>query len=258
MLSRYPSLRLLVLSAAAAFVMAATACTPQIKKFNVTIPANPPELASQSVALQGTTHVCPGTSIKLDWAVKGHALFSATTGQRYEPPACFSDPSVRSSGTRQIANTGTQIAGTCGDTAVFRLSATHTFRRRLGYCPGPGCPNADHEVTMSTRSESIGGRVGECRNDVLEVVNTKAGADWDDHYRVGIMSVSESLVRVLNVPGRTLIILHGGKQATFNSDVVTSDVFRGETITGTWNLRLSGCALAPPALVIKADVECTK
>ena len=258
MLARYPSLRLLLLSAAAAFVMAATGCTPQIMKFNVSIPTNPPELTSESAAHQGTTHVCPSTPVKLDWAVKGHAALSATTGQRYQAPACFSDASVPSSGTRQIANTATQVAGTCGDTAILRLSATHTFWRRLGYCPGPGCPNADHEVTMSIRSESIGGRVDECRNEALEVVNTKAVTDWDDHYAVGMVSVSESLVRVLNTPGRTLTVSHDGKQGTFNSDVVTSDVFRGEKITGTWNLRLSGCASIPPALVINAEVECTK
>lgn len=202
--------------------------------------------------------MCPGTPIKLDWAVKGHASFSATAGQRYEPPVCFSDPTAHSSGTRQIANTATQIAETCSDTAIFRLSATHTFWRRFGYCPGPGCPNADHEVTMSTTSENIGGRVGECQNDVLEVVNTKASTDWDDRYRVGTVSVSESLARALNLPGHTLTISHYGKQATFSSTVVTSDVFRGENITGTWKLRLNGCASAPPALVIKAEVGCSQ
>src|SRR6266568_2632739 len=76
-------------------------CTPKIIKFYVTIPTtSPPPPGTEIAAHQGTIHVCPGTSVELSWEVKGHGSLSATSGPRYQPPACFSMPSIPSKGTR--------------------------------------------------------------------------------------------------------------------------------------------------------------
>jgi hypothetical protein len=54
---------------------------------------------------------------------------------------------------------------------------------------------------MSTSPEGVGGRVGECQNDAFEVVNTKAEVDWSDHICLGTISVSESMIRALQISG---------------------------------------------------------
>lgn len=246
--------RLLLRWGLLAVVATLAGCTPKIVKFYVTIPTTSPPLTETEIAAhQGTIHLCPGTSVKLLWAVKGRASLSATPGPRYQPPECFSMPTIPSKGTR--------VARTCEDVATFRVTASHSFWRRFGSCPGPGCPNADREVVAApTLNVDIGNNLADCRNEACEVANTKAAIDWDDRYRVGTVSlvglpVAATLHQIL---GCTLTVGHEGREATFDANVLTSDVFRGQRIAGTWNLRLSMCASPPPALVIRAQVDCAR
>jgi hypothetical protein len=248
-----------------AIIITVTGCTPKVVKFNVTIPANSPSPTEAEVAAhQGTTHVCPGTSVELSWEVKGRGSLSATPGLRYQPPACFSVPRVPSSVPR-VPSKGKRVAMACADDTIFRVTASHSFWRRSGSCPGPGCDNADHQVSAATAQEvSIGGRVGDCPNGACEVANTRPDIDWDNRFLVSRVSLAgSSVVPVFQqTPGRTLTVSHGAKVAKFSADTLTSDVFKGEKVSGTWILRLSGCASGcappPPALVIMAHAECSK
>jgi hypothetical protein len=241
-----------------AIIITVPACTPKVVKFNVTIPTNSPAPTEVEVAAhQGTTHVCPGTAVKLSWELRGRGSLSATPGLSYQPPACFSVAHVPSKGER--------VAVACADDTAFRVTASHSFWRRSGSCPGPGCDSADHQVSAATAQDvPIGGRVGDCPNGFCEVTNTKPDIDWDDRFRVSTVSLAGSpVVPVLQqTPGRTLTVLHSTKVATFSADTLTSDGFKGERIAGTWILRLSGCvsgcAPPPPALVITAQAECSK
>jgi hypothetical protein len=229
-------------------------CTPQIVKFYVTVPitsAPPPE--TEITAHQGTIHVCPDTSVVLSWEVKGHGSLSATSGPRYQPPTCFSVP--------RIPSKGTQVTGVCADDAVFRLTASHTFWRHSGYCPGPGCPNADREVIVaSALEEPIGNITGDIRNGAYEVTNTKPTIDWDDRYRLGTVSVVGLPIATTlqQTPGSSLTVSHDGREAAFNANALTSDVFHGGNIVGTWALRLSGSPSPPIALTMTAHVNCAK
>lgn len=236
-------------------------CAPKIIKFNVTVPATVPAPEADVIRQQGTTHVCPGTSFRLAWAVKGRASVSASAGERYQAPACFSLPSPASEGTKDVSANATQLAGSCGDSAIFRVTASHSLWRRSGPCPGSGCPNADHEVILASQlTVPIGKSVGNCQGGAYEVTNTKAAVDWDDHYRVGTVSllgtgVDEALEQD---HGRTLTVVHDAKEASFSAAVLTSDIFRGGKVTGTWTLRLSGCASPPRALVLNVQADCSK
>lgn len=234
-------------------------CYPKVVKFDVAIPSNSPSLTGAEIsAHQGTTHVCPGTPLELSWEVKGRASLSATPGLRYqEGQACFSAPHVPSQGKR--------VANTCADDTIFRVTASHSFWRRSGSCPGPGCDNADHQVSAaSTQEISVGGKVAECPKGACEVANTRPEVDWDDRIRVGTVSlVGSPVVPILQqTPGRTLSVSHGSKVATFSGETLTSDIFKDDRIAGTWTLRLSecesGCAPPPPALVMMARAECRK
>jgi hypothetical protein len=171
----------------------------------------------------------------------------------YQPPACFSVPSIPSKGTR--------VTGSCADDAIFRVTASHTFWRRLGSCPGPGCPNADREVIVASAPDvGIGNNTGEIREGAYDVTNIKAAIDWDDRYRVGSVSLVGLPVAATlqQTPGSSLTISHDGKEAAFIANTLTSDVFQGGKIVGTWTLRLSGTASPPAALTMSAHVNCTK
>ena len=243
------------------FLMQLTGCTPKITRFNLAIASNPAQTASEIASQQGTTHLCPGSSIHLDWVVQGGAAISAAMGPRYQLPACFELAHPSSTGTYDIRTTAAGIGESCGSHAVFRLTASKSLWRRSGLCPGPGCPNADHEVIVaSDLSEAIGNRIRSCTNDVYEVTNAKTAMNWDERYQVTNVSVEgTSMATVLEKsPGRNLVLLHDGKQATFTAGEQTSESFRGSKISGTWTLRLSGCASPPPALTVKAQVECNK
>lgn len=246
--------RLLLRWAFLAIVTTMAGCTPKIVKFYVTIPitsAPPPE--TEIAAHQGTIHLCPDTSVELSWEVKGHGSLSATSGPRYQPPACFSMPSIPSKGTR--------VTGICADDAIFRLTASHTFWRRLGFCPGPGCPNADREVIVaSALDERIGNNTGDIRNGAYDVTNTKAALDWDDRYRVGTVSLVGLPVATAlqQTPGSSLTVSHDAREAAFNANALTSDVFQGGKIVGIWTLHLSGITSPPVALTMTAHVDCTK
>ena len=237
------------------FAIAAIGCAePKIVKFNLSILSNAPS-PEDATYHQGTLHVCAGSSIRLEWAVKGGASLSASAGPRYQLPACFDLQKPASEGRRDIP--ATQIAEACGQDSVFRLSASHTVGQRSGPCPGPGCPNADHEVKVATKvTEAIGNKVGECVNGGYEVTNNKASFEWDDHYRVGSVFVTSLKPVLEQIPDRTLILSHNNKQASFNASTLTSDAFRGEKISGAWVLRLSNCASPPPALIVRVEAEC--
>jgi len=96
------------------------------------------------------------------------------------------------------------------------------------------------------------------------VTNTRPDIDWDNRLLVSTVSLAGSPIVPLlqETPGRTLTVSHGAKAATFTADTLTSEIFKGERVSGNWILRLSGCASgcasAPPALVITAHAACTK
>ena len=243
------------------FLIQVTSCTPKIVRFNLAIASNPALTASEVASHQGTTHLCPGSSIHLDWAVQGGATVSAAIGTRYQLPACFDLPHPPSTGTYDISTSAAGIVESCGSHAVFRLTASKSLWRRSGSCPGSGCPNADHEVIMaSDLSEGIGNRTDSCTNGVYEVTNTKPTINWDDRYRVTSVTVEGTGVATVleKSPGRNLVVLHDGQQAIFTAGDLASDSFRGSKISGTWLLRLSGCASPPPALIAKAQLNCNK
>jgi hypothetical protein len=232
-------------------------CTPKVNQFQVTIPGNTIASPSDIADHQGSTHVCPGTEVQLSWDASGKVTLSATKGQIYQPPTCFTSR-VPAKGTKLLVTTP-EIASACSDTAVLRLTATHSLWHRSGYCPGPGCPGADHEVVVrSETEENIGGKTDQCTDDAFEVTNFKAAVDWDDHYRIESVSVPPRIAAYLKTSGRHLAVFHNNKQAVFTSEAISSDAFRGEKFAGAWKLRLSGCGTAPPALVVTARLICTQ
>jgi hypothetical protein len=244
---------------ALSFLLQVTGCTPKIQRFNITIASNPALAASDIASRQGSTHICPNSSIHLDWAVEGRAAVSAAAGARYQLPACFHLPNPPSIGTYDVSTNTAGIVGSCGGHAVFRLTASKSPGHGSGPCPGPECPNADHEVIMaSDLSEGIGDRIASCVHDAYEVAITKPAINWDDRYQVSIVSVDGTGVGSIleKTPGRTLVVLHDGKQSTFTAGALTSDAFRGSKISGTWTLRLSGCASPPSALIANAHANC--
>ena len=210
---------------------------------------------------QGTTHVCPGSSVQLSWDALGHVTLSATNGPRYEPPACLPELSVASQGTRSFKTTAGGIAGACDGDALFRLTASHSFWRPFGPCPGHGCPNADREVIVRDSLDvPVGNRIGDCAGGSYEVVNHIPSTNWDTGFEVAGVSLQGSPVTpaLKASPGRTFTVMHDGKQAVFNSTSDSTDAFHGSKITGDWTLRLLGCESAPPALTITVKLSCTK
>jgi len=235
-------------------------CKPKIIRFNAAIVSNSPIPAPDVASQQGTIHVCPGGSIQLAWVVQGRASLSASQGERYQPPACFNISNPPSQGTSNISTT-TQVTESCSDHTIFRLTALKTFWRNSGPCPGDGCPNADREVIVATEvTERIGNNVTGCVNDAYEVTNHRPTIDWDDRYHIGIVSVEGSSVGAFleKTPGRTMTLLHNGKEVTFSAGTLTSDRLRGTSVSGDWTLRLSSCASPPPALIVKVQADCGK
>lgn len=199
--------------------------------------------------------MCPSTSVQLSWQIDGHPSLSASPGERYQPTQeCLL--------VSEVPSYGTGLFPTCRDsTTVFRATASHTFWRWYGACPGYGCPNADHEVIVaSSVTERIGGRTGDCVTGAYVVTNTRPALDWDDRYSVSTVSLAgPQVVSALEaIPGRTLTVTHDGKQASFRAGVTTSDVFHGGRVAGSWELRLSGCDSPPPALTINVEAHCSK
>lgn len=236
-------------------VLTSVGCTPKVNQFHVTIPSNTMGSPSDIADHQGSTHVCPGTEVQLSWGVSGKATLSVTKGQIYQPPACFTSR-IPAKGTKVVVTTP-EIASACSDTAVLRLTASHNLWHRSGYCPGPGCPSADHEIVVrSETEESIGGKTNQCRGDAYEVTNFKAEVNWDDHYRIESVSVPPRIAAYLKASGRHLTVFHNDKQAVFTDEAISSEVFRGERFAGEWKLRLSGCGSAPPALIVTARLQC--
>jgi hypothetical protein len=241
--------------------IAMTGCKPKIIKFDAAIVSNRPVPTADVASQQGTIHACPGGSIRLIWAVQGGASLNATQGARYQPPACFHLPNPPSQGEHDISTTKTQMVEACGDHAIFRLTASKTFFRHSGPCPGDGCPNADREMIIASDvTERIGNNVTGCVNDAYEVTNIRPTLDWDDRYQIGIVSVEGSSIEAIleKTPGRTLTLLHDGKDVAFSAGSLTSDRLRGTRISGTWTLRLSGCSSPPPALIVKVQASCSK
>ena len=241
-------------------LMAVSGCRPEVKKFEVAIPGTPPA-PEGSQNTQGTTHVCAGSSVQLSWAALGRVTLSATEGPRYQPPACLAESSVPSQGTRNLTTTPSGGIGTCTDTAVFRITASHNFWRPFGPCPGHGCPNADREIDVRNALDvPVGNRTGDCAGGSYEVGDHIPSTNWDNGFEVNAVTLEGSPVAnaLRASPGRTLTVIHDGKQAVFQTPSGPSDVFRGTKITGDWTLRLSGCAAPPPALTITVKVSCTK
>jgi hypothetical protein len=233
-------------------------CSPQLERFHVTIPSNLPSPESDVSAHQGTTHACEGTKVLLSWKIKGKGSLRATTGALYQPPSCFDPGNIPGSGMRTIDTTG-QIASSCGDRAVFRLTASHTFWRRYGYCPGTGCPGADREVIVkSSFEERIGAKPDECKNEVFHVNNFRSAVNWDDHIQIGQTSVTGPVKQLLMTSERTLTVSHEGKTAVFSSKNLTSDAFQDQPMFGNWDLSLSGCQSPPAALAVTVETACKK
>ncbi len=252
--------RVLLTSILVLLLIAADGCRPEITKFNVAIPGTPPA-PEGSQNTQGTTHVCAGSSLQLSWAAMGHVSLSATEGPRYQPPACLAESSVPSQGTRNLTTTPSGGIGTCTDTVMFRITASHDFWRPFGPCPGHGCPNADREIVVSSALDvPVGNRTGDCASGSYEVGDHIPSTNWDNSYEVNAVTLEGSPVaNALKVsPGRTFTVIHDGRQAVFQTTSGSSDVFRGAKITGDWTLRLSGCEAPPPALTITVKVSCTK
>ena len=232
-------------------------CTPKLKVFHVTIPSNTPASLSETASHQGSTHVCPGTEVQISWDVSGKASLSATEGELYQTPTCFNSR-LPAKGTKVLV-TKPGIASSCGNTAVLRLSAGHDLWHRSGYCPGTGCPGADHEIVVrSEAAESVGGKTNQCIDGGYELTNLKAEVDWDDHYRIVSVSVPPRIEAYLKSAGRHLAVSHDGKRAEFTGDTISSDAFEGEKFAGEWKLKLSGCGSPPPALVVTARLQCSK
>lgn len=252
--------KLLFLYVPSLLVLVVSACTPQIKTFQVAIPGTPPapEGAEKS---QGTTHVCAGSSVQLSWSALGHVTLSATEGPRYQPPACLAESSVLSQGTRDLTSTPNGAIGACANDTVFRITASHSFSRPFGPCPGHGCPNADREIVVRNALDvPVGNRTGDCTNGAYDVTDHISSTNWDNGFEVNAVTLEGSpVVNALKAsPGRTFTVIHDSKQAIFDMTSGSSDVFRSSKITGDWTLRLSGCAAAPPALTITAKVSCAK
>lgn len=128
-------------------IIVTSGCTPRIGKFQVSIPAVPPAQAPENT--QGMTHVCPASSFQLDWAASGHVTLSATEGPRYQPVACLAESTLPSQGTRTYATDNYGSIQSCKNDIIFRITASHSFWRPLGPCPGSGCPNADREIIVA-------------------------------------------------------------------------------------------------------------
>jgi hypothetical protein len=206
---------------------------------------------------QGTTHVCPGTQVQLAWRVKGKASLSAASGQMYQEPLCSTVHRVPAKG-QELVQSNSQIASSCGNEAIFRLTASKDFWRWSGSCPGTGCPAADHELVLEPQSgRQIGGKPASCPGNALEVNALMPVVDWDDHVRIGTISVTGSTKQALSDSARTLTVSHDGKRASFFGSF-TSDAFRGEKMSGTWILRLSGCDSPPAVLAIVAETSCSQ
>jgi hypothetical protein len=223
-------------------------------RLSITIPnssATEKDIADQ----QGTLHVCPSTSVQVSWQIDGKPSLSATSGERYQATQeCLS--------VSEMPSSGTGLFPTCQDnTTVFRATASHTFWRRYGACPGYGCPNADHEVIVaSSVTERMGGRTGDCVSDAYVVINKRPALDWDERYRVSTVSLAGPQVTsaLEALPGRTLTVTHDGQDANFRAGIRMSDAFHGGGIAGSWELRLSGCDSPPPALTINVEADCSK
>jgi hypothetical protein len=233
-------------------------CAPQLEKFHVTIPTNPPAPEPDVSKQQGTTHICPGTQIQLAWSVKGKASLSAASGLSYQEPFCSSPRRVQANGS-EIFDTSPQIASACGHQAVFRVTASHDFWHWSGSCPGTGCPAADHEVVLEPQPEQpLGGKPSDCGNDGFEVTNVRPSVDWDDHVRIGTISVSGPTKQALANSTRTLTVTHEDVTAVFSSQVLTSEAFRTRKMSGVWTLRLSSCDPPPAVLAVTAQTACSQ
>jgi hypothetical protein len=233
-------------------------CAPQLEKFHVTIPTNPPSPEADVSKRQGTTHVCPGTQVQLSWSVKGKASLSAASGLIYQEPFCSAPRKVHANGS-QIVDTSSQIASACGKQAVFRVTASHDLWHWSGSCPGTGCPSADHEVVLEPQPDQpLGGKPADCGNDGFEVTNFRPAVDWDDHVRIGTISVSGPTKQALSGSTRTLTVTHEGATAAFSSQVLASDAFRGQKMSGAWTLRLSSCDPPPAVLTVTTETACSQ
>lgn len=240
-------------------IMVTSGCTPGIGKFQVSIPSAPPAQAPGNT--QGTTHVCPASSVQLAWTASGHVSLSATEGPRYQTPACLAESTLPSQGTRAYATDNHGSIQSCNNDIVFRITASHSFWRRLGPCPGSGCPNADREIIVADALQvPVGNRTDTCANDGYQVQDSISTTNWDPGYAIDTVTLegSPEVNTLKAAPDRTLTVSHDGKQALFKIGSETSDVFRGTKITGGWVLRLSGCVSAPPALTVTVKLSCTK
>jgi hypothetical protein len=233
-------------------------CAPQLTKFHVTIPTNPPASQADVSKQQGTTHVCPGTQFQLSWTAKGKASLSAASGVMYQEPLCLGPRKVHANGSETV-KTDPQIAPSCGKQAIFRVTASHDFWHWSGSCPGTGCPSADHEVVLEPQSDQrLGGKPADCGIDGFEVTNVRPAVDWDDRVRIGTISVSGPTKEVLTGSTRTLTVTHDGTSSIFSSQVLTSEAFRGQKMSGKWTLRLSGCDASPAVLTVAAETACSQ
>jgi hypothetical protein len=236
-------------------VLFLASCTPKVVRFDVKIPGNAP--AAGAAAAQGTTHVCPDTSVTLSWEVRGRASLSVAPGPRFEPPLCLAGSSVPSSGERTLVP--------CASDAILRVTASHSFWRWGGTCPGHGCDNADHEVlTASEVTESVGGQTDKCPVGQCELTIMKPPVDWDQRFTVGVVSIAGTSTATLlqQTPSRTLNVSHDGKTAKFTATNLASDALQGERFSGIWILRLSdcvsGCAPLPPVLEVHTTAKCSR
>lgn len=234
------------------------ACSPQLRTFHVTIPANPPSADADIAQKQGTTHICSGTKIQLAWQVKGKASLSTASGQIYQEPLCATARHVPAEG-HELVGSNPQIASSCGNEAIFRLTASKDFWHWSGSCPGTGCPSADHEVVLEPQpGQPLGGKPEACAGTAFEVTTLRPAIDWDDHVRIGAVSVTGSTKQALTNSTRMLTVSHEGKTASFSAGALTSHAFRGEKMSGTWTLRLSTCDSPPAVLAVVAETKCSQ
>ena len=199
--------RALVLAVVAA---AGVACAAKVARFDI-VPS----------------HVCAGTSVKLDMQVKGTPSVTVSPPLPQEPGQTY----IPMTTTRFLLKVRRWPLKPVGSEAEVKVM--------------PGDPPEPDEITASVTCQA---------NKVAGSVQRPA-FEWDPRLRVTTVESGED---------REISISHAGRSATLTPQNPTTNVFAGTSPSGDWTLRSPlkpgeecGADLAPPNLLnVSAQVRC--